>query len=87
MLKSRSCRSFNSHLPLLRAIHHVRHHENVRMLTTPTPFMPRQVSDSLSVGGGANLNDVSLLGNCGILVALAVFWRLVHYVILKRSVF
>ncbi|CAN0151412.1 unnamed protein product [Pylaiella littoralis] len=46
-----------------------------------------KVSDSLSVGGGANLNDVSLLGNCGILVALAVFWRLVHYVILKRSVF
>lgn len=43
--------------------------------------------DSLSSGGGPNLNDVSLLQNGGILVALTVFWRLVHYVVLKRSMF
>ncbi|CAN0443751.1 unnamed protein product [Pylaiella littoralis] len=46
-----------------------------------------QVLDSLSVGGGTNLNDVSLIGHSGILVGLTVVWRLVHYVVLKRSMF
>eukprot|EP00903_Cladosiphon_okamuranus_P021625 g19883.t2 len=45
-----------------------------------------QVLDSLS-NGGTNLNDVSIAGWCGLLVGLALIWRVVHYVALSRSIF
>lgn len=51
------------------------------------PFTPHQVLDSLSVGGGTNLNGVSLVEHCGVLVGLTICWRLVHYLVLKRSMF
>ncbi|CAM9446521.1 unnamed protein product [Ectocarpus sp. 4 AP-2014] len=44
------------------------------------------VLDSLS-NGGTNLNDVSIAAWCGALVGLALVWRLIHYVALKRSIF
>jgi len=43
-----------------------------------------KVLTSLSVGG-TNLNDISILRYCGILVALTVSWRVVHYILLRRS--
>lgn len=46
-----------------------------------------QVLDTLSSGGGPNLNDSSLLQGCGSMVALTVFWRMVHYVSLKHAMF
>eukprot|EP00752_Nemacystus_decipiens_P009950 g8873.t1 len=45
-----------------------------------------QVLDSLS-NGGTNLNDVSIAGWSGVLVGLALIWRVVHYIALKRSIF
>ncbi|CAN0475813.1 unnamed protein product [Ectocarpus sp. 12 AP-2014] len=45
-----------------------------------------QVLDSLS-NGGTNLNDVSIGAWCGALVGLALVWRVIHYVALKRSIF
>ncbi|CAN0120957.1 unnamed protein product [Ectocarpus sp. 6 AP-2014] len=44
------------------------------------------VLDSLS-NGGTNLNDVSIAAWCGALVGLALVWRVIHYVALKRSIF
>lgn len=51
-----------------------------------SPAATIQVLDSLS-NGGTNLNDVSIAGWCGALVGLALVWRVVHYVALKRSIF
>ncbi|CAN0119421.1 unnamed protein product [Ectocarpus fasciculatus] len=45
-----------------------------------------EVLDSLS-NGGTNLNDVSITAWCGALVGLSTAWRLIHYVVLKRSIF
>ncbi|CAN0345524.1 unnamed protein product [Ectocarpus sp. 12 AP-2014] len=44
------------------------------------------VLDSLS-NGGTNLNDVSIGAWCGALVGLALVWKVIHYVALKRSIF
>ncbi|CAM9549652.1 unnamed protein product [Pylaiella littoralis] len=47
----------------------------------------KQVLHALSLGGGTDLNEVSLGGFCGIMLAQFVAWRLIHYIILKRAMF
>ena len=57
-----------------------------------SPFRPslsfgllRKVLDSLSVGR-TNLNDISILDYCGVLVALTIVWRMIHCFMLWRSI-
>ncbi|CAM9175078.1 unnamed protein product, partial [Sphacelaria rigidula] len=45
-----------------------------------------EVLDSLSSNGGTDIANVSVAAWCGVLIGLALFWRVVHYSVLRRSI-
>lgn len=56
--------------------------------TTDTAYatFSLQVLETLSSNGGTELTTINIVERCGVLAGLALLWRIVHYVALRRAI-